>query len=42
MHLPEFFVREMRVDLRRRDIRVAQKLLYGTQISAVHQEVGGK
>ena len=30
------FVRQVRVDLRRRDVRVAEELLHGAEVGAVH------
>ena len=42
MDFAEFFVGEVGVDLRRRDVRVAQEFLHGTEIRTVHQEVGRK
>ena len=42
VHLAELFVREMGVDLRGRDVGVAEELLHGAEVGAVHEEVGGK
>ena len=42
MYLPKFFVGDVRVNLRRRDISVAEERLDGAQVGAVHKEVGGE
>lgn len=39
MHFAEGFVREVGVDLRRRDVGVAEEFLHGAEVGAVHEEV---
>ena len=42
VNLPQSFARDMRVDLRRRDVGMAEHGLDRTQVSAVFQQVRGK
>src|SRR4051812_22536764 len=42
MHLPKVLPVHVRVDLRRRDIGVAEHFLYGAQVGASLQQVRGK
>ena len=42
MHLAQLLVRKMRINLRRRNIRVTEKGLDRADVGAIHQKVGCK